>query len=186
MILTGIDIETTGIDYQKGHKIIQICMDSWECSDLKLGGLRKISRDILLVNPMRAIEKGAFEVHGISLHSLKAEPVWKTVAPKVADVLGKADLIIAHNAEFDIPFVVHELLSQGQPIPNCNVFCTMVNSRNATAMGKWPNLGELCNAYDVEYDPEKAHDAGYDVEVMMDCFFAGVRRGYFWIEGEAA
>ena len=40
-------------------------------------------------------------------------------------------------------------------------------------------LSELCFALGVEYDPNAAHAADYDTEVLAQCLFAGIDRGFF-------
>ncbi|KCY89039.1 hypothetical protein J831_3542, partial [Acinetobacter baumannii 25691_8] len=39
----------------------------------------------------------------------------------------------------------------------------------------------LCFALNIDYDPNAAHAADYDVDVMMQCFFAGLDRGFYKI-----
>lgn len=90
-----------------------------------------------------------------------------------------ADMLIAHNMAFDLPFISMELARINQPIPSKGAFCTMENGRWATFNGKSPKLSELCFALDVSYDQAAAHAADYDVEVMMQCFFKCVYRGVF-------
>lgn len=58
----------------------------------------------------------------------------------------------------------------------------MVQGRWATPMGKYPSLKELCFACDVPYDPEKAHGAEYDVDMMMQSFLFGYKLGFFKVE----
>ncbi len=125
------------------------------------------------------MDPGAEAVHGISLHELRGEPEWVAIAPRVSKIMRVADLIVAHNIDFDIPFVVSQLVEVKQDPGDADTFCTMEEGRQATAMGKVPNLGELCRAFRVTYEPEKAHSAAYDTDVMMDCFMKGVERGAF-------
>jgi DNA polymerase III epsilon subunit-like protein len=54
-----------------------------------------------------------------------------------------------------------------------------IQARWATFNGKSPNLGELCFALGVHYDPDSAHGAAYDVSVTAACFLEGLRRGFY-------
>jgi len=174
-LIAGLDIETTGLDYEKGHRIIEVAASLFDLdSELLLGKFTQ------RINPQRSIDPGAQAVHGISFDDVAGCPLWETVGPKVSALMRKCDLIVAHNGEgFDLPFVAHELMRIGAPVPNVKVFDTMLQGRWATPLGKLPNLRELCFACGVEYDTEKAHAADYDVSVMMRAFFVGKRKGFF-------
>jgi DNA polymerase-3 subunit epsilon len=50
----------------------------------------------------------------------------------VHDLLSKAALVVAHNAEFDLPFVRRELEGAGFAMPDCPTYCTMLAWRAAT------------------------------------------------------
>ena len=85
---------------------------------------------------------------------------------------------------FDGPFIAAELNRIGVNVPDVHSFCTMENARWACPDGKLPRLGELCFAMGVDYDPAKAHAAEYDVQVMMDCYFKGLLRGFYQLPKE--
>ena len=118
-------------------------------------------------DPHRSINPRAQEVHGISLADLASSPDFLDVAPDVVKRLEAADYMVAHNADFDVDFIVSELVRVAVPVPKTQVFCTMEQGRWATANGKLPSLMELCFAVGVEYDVSKAHAAEYDVLVML-------------------
>ena len=179
MILCGVDIETTGIEFSEGHKIIEIAIILAKLEDEKFNYLGKY---VQRVNPERPIQAAAQEVHGISYGDLVAEPKWKAVAPKVAKILSKSDVYVAHNAAFDLPFIDHELHLVDEAVPAKNYICTMEQSRWATVNGKSPSLKELCFALDVEYDTSKAHAALYDVKVMMDCLERALKYGFIRLD----
>lgn len=178
IVITGIDLETTGLSQEEGHRIIEVGLAVYKTPDLKT--FTQVGRTYLQrINPLRPIDKGAQNVHGISLDMLRGEPEWSDVAPKISRILNATHLIVAHNSEFDIPFVALELVRVGLPIPESEVFCTMQEGRSSTAMGKVPNLGELCWSYGVDYDPDAAHAADYDINKTMECFIRGVQRNRF-------
>lgn len=178
------DIETTGLDQSKGARIIEIALSVWAYNKTT-GEKRKLGKPYLQrINPGIPIDPGAEAVHGISLAMLRGKPDWATVAPVVGKILSKVDLFIAHNAQFDCPFIALELIRAGQPMPTFDVYCSMENGRKATGFGKVPNLGELAFACGVEYEPEKAHSALYDVEVLEQSYWKGVDLGLFKSPGE--
>jgi DNA polymerase-3 subunit epsilon len=175
-MIVGVDLETTGLDWIAGHKIIEICLSLYSDDGKKLGSFE--SR----VNPMRPIDAKAEAVHGISLGDLIGEPTFDKVAPRVTEIMQHTDVLVAHNGhDFDFPFLEHQLreaLHVSFPT-KMRLFDTKTNARWATWNGKSPKLEELAYSLDVEYDKEKAHGASYDVDVMMACFFEARRRGFF-------
>lgn len=174
MLITGLDLETTGIEQADGHRIIEVALLTYDAKTRKL-----VDSYIQRIDPERAISAGAQDVHGISYEELVGCPKWADVAPEVKKRLDAVDVMVAHNMGFDGPFVGAELLRVGIDLPDVHPFCTMADARWACPDGKYPKLGELCFALGVEYDPSKAHGASYDTEVMMECFWRGLDRGFY-------
>lgn len=173
MKIIGLDTETTGLDQEKGHRIIEIAMLTYELD----GTL--VDRWVQRIDPQRSIDPGAQAAHGISYTELVGQPKWEDVAEEVQRRVGTADLLVAHNMGFDGPFIAAELQRVGLQVPNVPSLCTMENARWACPDGKLPRLGELCFALGVDYDPAKAHAADYDVQVMMASFFRAYERGFY-------
>lgn len=170
--VVGLDIETTGLDAATGDKIIEIAMITMENGVL-------VDKYCKRVDPKRPIDPKAQAVHGISYAELVGCPTFEEIADEVHERIAAADRVIIHNADFDAPFVAIELNNCGKELPSVDVFCTMQNARWATPDGKYPKLGELCFAMDVDYDPDAAHAALYDVGVMLKCYFRALRQGFF-------
>ena len=174
MNVCGLDLETTGLDYSEGDKIIEICMRvyDYDTKALKLNYNKRIQ-------PNCRIKPKAQAVHGITAEDLVGCPTFDKVAAQVVTILNKCDVVVAHNGQsFDLPFLVWDFVFK---MPEIKVVDTMQESRWATFNGKFPKLQELCEAMDVEYDVSKAHAAEYDVDVMMNCFFKGVTLGQYEI-----
>lgn len=169
-----IDTETTGLEVSKGHTFVEVGLLTY---DLKSETL--IDKYVQRINPMRSIDAKAQEVHGISFSDVSHCPTWQDVAPTVLQHLNAADFLVVHNADFDMPFIGLELSRVGLVIPELHTVCTMKEGRWATPLGKNPNLGELCFALGVDYDPSKAHGAEYDISVTAQCFFKGLKRGFY-------
>lgn len=176
MILGVLDTETSGKN-EPEHRIVEFAGKRFDMSTSQ-----PIDSLIRRYNPMRAIDKKAFEVHGISRDELAGEPLWQDGADELIAYLGSADVWCAHNGDwFDFPFIIREFERVGRRFAFRNTFDTMVNARWATSNGKNPALGELCQCLDVPYDPSQAHAAEYDIDVMAACIFAARRLGYFII-----
>lgn len=172
--IIGLDTETTGIKQEDGHRIIEIALLTYDLDSMAL-----LDTWIQRFDPQRPIDAKAQEIHGIAYSDLVGCPTWADLSEEISRRLSEGDLLVAHNMGFDGPFVGAELLRVGAKVPDIESLCTMENARWACADGKYPKLGELCFALGVEYDTAKAHGAEYDVEVMMACFFKGLKRGFY-------
>lgn len=177
-LLAGLDIETTGISVEDGHKIVEIAMIIYDFSPVTGDHLRK-GAFTQRINPMRSIDPGAQTVHGISFDDVSACPTWEEVAPKIVKIMQTTKVAVAHNGDsFDLPFITSELIRVKLPVPNIKTVDTCTASRWATPNGKVPSLEELCFATETDYDRTKAHAALYDVERMMECFFKAYKAGF--------
>lgn len=171
--IIGVDIETTGLDQSKGHKIIEVYAGLWT------DGV-KLKEYYSRYDPQRSIQAEAERVHGISLSDLVGEKTWEDKAKELHDFLSLGDLIVAHNGDsFDIPFINAEFKRIGLSEIKTKTYDTMLEGRWATINGKLPSLKELCFSCNIEYDESKSHKADYDVDVMMNSYFNGVKWNFF-------
>ena len=117
-LLTVFDIETTGLDPQNGHRIIEI-------AGVKIAG-GKIEDEYFasLVNPEREIPLEARQVHKITDEEVKGAPGIEEVLPKFLE-FSSGSILVAHNASFDYGFLETEKqMCWGYlELPEC--FCTM-------------------------------------------------------------
>ena len=174
----GFDTETTGLKAADGDKIIEVALLTYDLDSGKL-----IDQYVQRINPGRAIDPKAQEVHKIDISMLIGMPDFATVAPEIKKRLEGADFCIAHNLNFDAEFLAVEFAAAGIPLAPVPSVDTM-DARWATFNGKSPNLGELCFSVGVEYDPSKAHGAEYDVDVMSQCYMKGLKLGFFQLPPE--
>ena len=179
MIITFLDTETTGLDFSKGHRVIEIALLSYELEtrEKKLSFVKRM-------NPGRSIDPKAQLVHKISQIDLMGCKKFSDYEPVISKILSKTNLLVAHNMQFDIDFIIGEYSLLGKEAPDVELFCTLENSRWATSYGKSANLGELCYACEVDYEPEEAHSALYDTEKLAECFFYGFDNKGFVIKTE--
>ena len=173
-LITCADTETTGLHQEKGDKIIEIALLTYDLDTRSL-----VNRYVQRIDPDRPIDPAAQAVHGISYEMLMGCPKWEDVADEAHRIISGSKCLIAHNLAFDAPFIAGEMLRVGKTVPLVNSFCTMDNGRWATFNGKSPKLGELCFALGVDYDPTAAHAADYDTEVLAECLFKGIDRGFY-------
>lgn len=179
LILTSVDVETTGFNADKGDRITEIALQvlTLDTDTLKLTDRTSFNT---LVNPERAIPEEVQRITNITPALVKDCPTWPKIAPAISKVMKATDILVAHNAEFDSIFIATELMRLGLPLNmDMQIFCTMENGRFATPLGKCPKLIELCWALGVEFKPEDAHRAIYDTQKMTDALKVGIAKGYF-------
>lgn len=181
MIIGGTDLETTGF-LEPEHRIIEVCISRYDFDPATFTA-KHLDTWTQRIDPKRSIDKKAQDVHKITANDLIGKPTWDVVGPDAAKRLDTCDVVVGHNfLEFDAPFLIQEWERIKCPLPDFIPFDTMQDGRWATPMGTVPNLGALCFACGVPYDHATAHAADYDVGVMMECFFFGLRRGVFTLK----
>ena len=98
--LIVLDTETTGLEVDQGHRIIEIGAVMLE--DRK----RTDQHFHTYLNPQRAIDEEAQKVHGISNEKVKNEPEFSEIAESFLEFVQDSVLII-HNASFDLGFFLN-------------------------------------------------------------------------------
>jgi DNA polymerase-3 subunit epsilon len=161
-----LDTETTGLDPNDNHRIIEIgCV---EIIDRKLTG----NHYHQYINPERDIDKGAAEVHGITTEFLSDKPVFSSIVKEFKDYINQSELII-HNAPFDIGFIDHEfdkLSRKSLHISDlCSVNDTLVMARQRHP-GQRNSLDALCKRYFVDNSKRDLHGALLDAEILADVY----------------
>lgn len=161
-----LDTETTGLDPELGHRIIEI-----GCVELQ--GRRRTGNDFhQYIQPDREIDLGAIEVHGISNEFLEDKPRFEDIAEAFLKYIKDAELII-HNAPFDVGFVNHEFGRLGMSkVDNlCQVTDTLVMARQMHP-GQRNSLDALCARYDIDNSSRQLHGALLDAEILSDVYLA--------------
>ena len=172
-----LDTETTGLD-AADHRIIEI--GAIELIDRKLTG-RTLHR---YLNPERAIDEAAFEVHGLSQAFLKDKPRFAEVAGELAEFISGAELVI-HNAAFDIDFLDHEFARLAAPTAQVALLASGVIDSLLLARQKHPgqknSLDALCRRYSVDDSKREYHGALLDAELLAQVYLAmtGGQRSLF-------
>lgn len=163
-----LDTETTGLSHKKGHRLIEIgCV---ELINRKLTG----NNYHQYINPERAVDEGAYKVHGIGDDFLQDKPVFAQVAEEFVRFIDGAELII-HNAPFDVGFLDFELQRlerKAKPLAErCTITDTLVMARKRHA-GQKNNLDALCKRYNVNNAQRDLHGALLDAEILADVYLA--------------
>ena len=165
-----LDTETTGLDPKLGHRVIEIA--AVELVDRRLTG-NYFHR---YVNPERASDDGALEVHGLTEEFLRDKPKFGEILKELLDFIGGAELVI-HNAPFDTGFLNREFdLLDFKPISEyCpNVVDTLQLARELNP-GKRNSLDALCERYQIDNSTRTLHGALLDANLLAEAFLAMTR-----------
>src|SRR6266581_4997564 len=127
------DVETTGLGH---HDRI-----------VSFGGIGMISRDLakgrpgpaylyLVFNPGTGNHRDAERIHGFSDSALRLQDPFAVHAADVWRFLTSYELVVAHNAAFDLRFINREMRLSGLPALTGPVYCTMKGYRALSLGGR--------------------------------------------------
>ena len=160
-----LDTETTGIDPEAGHNVIEIgCVEMVR---------RKLTGNTWhqYIKPDREVEAEAIEVHGITNEFLADKPRFAELAHEFLEFVRGAELII-HNATFDIGFLNTELARNGineRVDEICTVIDTLMLARKKHP-GQRNSLDALCRRYGIDNSHRELHGALLDSEILADVY----------------
>jgi DNA polymerase-3 subunit epsilon len=164
-----LDTETTGLEPSEGHRVIELAC-------LELHGRRATGRHFhRYMNPERAIDIGASQVHGMTAEDLADKPKFCDIADEFLEFVSGAELLI-HNAPFDVAFLNAELVRLGRPRIDavCTVIDTLAMARELNP-GKKNGLDALCERYSVDNSKRTLHGALLDAQLLADVWLAMTR-----------
>ena len=163
-----LDTETTGLEPELGHRIIEIgCV---EVVNRRVTG-RTFHR---YLNPERAIDEAAMSVHGIKRADLDDKPKFAEIVEELLAFISDAELVI-HNAAFDVAFVDAELARVAGPPRNVATLCRVLDTLTlARSMhpGQRNNLDALCKRYEVDNSRRDLHGALLDAQILAEVYLA--------------
>lgn len=163
-----LDTETTGLEVEQQHRIIEIgCV---ELNNRRLTG-RTFHR---YLNPQRDIDEGALQVHGLTLEQLAKEPTFAAIHAEFLDFVRDAELVI-HNAPFDIAFLNAELGRLEGRAPRITEICTVLDTLALARQmhpGQRNNLDALCRRYSVDNSHREYHGALLDARILAEVYLA--------------
>jgi DNA polymerase-3 subunit epsilon len=163
-----LDTETTGLEPERGHRIIEIgCI---ELINRRLTG----NNFHVYLNPDRDIEFAAEQVHGLSSEFLKEKPRFVDVYESFIHYVNGAELVI-HNAPFDVGFINHEfkLLEKGLGrIEDCCRILDTLQMARKLHPGQRNSLDALCKRYGVDNSNRELHGGLVDAELLALTYLA--------------
>ena len=157
-----IDTETTGLDPQDGHRIVEIA-----CLELlhHVPTGRQLHR---YVNPERDIPADAMMVHGLDAEFLAGHPPFATIADEVTEFIA-GDRLVIHNAEFDLAFLNAELARLGRG-PLAGPFVDTLAVARRRFPGAPASLDALCRRFAIDLSARDKHGAEIDCSLLAEVY----------------
>jgi len=155
-----LDTETTGLDPDDGHKIIEI------------GCVEILNRNVTdnsfhkYINPEREIDIEASKIHGLTYSNLKDKPVFGDIYKDFLEYVSDSPLII-HNAPFDIGFLKkeHSYVENKNDFINNDIIDSLKLARKISP-GKRNTLDALCDRYSIDNSDRTLHGALLDARLL--------------------
>lgn len=150
------DLETTGLDPKDGNSIIEI------------GAVRVKNNEIIdrfdeLIDPWVKLSDEIIRITNITDEMLVGKPKEEEIVKKFITWVGE-DILVAHNARFDLSFMKMAYLKYSLGAFNFNVIDTLGISRYLDPQERYHNLTVLMERYQINWDEDKHHRADYDSE----------------------
>ena len=158
-----LDTETTGFEFVKGHRIIEIgCVEIFN----RIPTGREFH---CFIDPQREVPAEAQAVHGLSTEFLAGKPLFGDIAADFLAFIAE-DPVVAHNAQFDVTFLNHELQQAGAAtIALDRVVDTLALARRKHPAG--PNsLDALCKRYGIDATTRTKHGALVDSLLLAQVY----------------
>ena len=165
-----LDTETTGLEPEQGHRVIEIA------------GVEILNRQLTgndfhrYLDPERDSEEGALAVHGLTTEFLRGKPKFAEIAGEFLDFVQGAELVI-HNAAFDIAFLDRELDLAGlKPVSAyCRGVVDTLRMARELHPGKRNALDALCERYGIDNSARTLHGALLDARLLGEVYLAMTR-----------
>ena len=158
-----LDTETTGLDPQDGHRIVEIGAVELH-NHVPTGNVYH-----QYINPLITMPDQAFAIHGLSDIFLSDKPKFSEIAKEFLDFIGSAKLVI-HNAAFDIKFINAEL----KRIDKEEITFDRATDTLAIARKKFPgspaSLDSLCRRFKIDNSARVVHGALLDSQILAEVY----------------
>lgn len=155
---TLIDIETTGLS-PYWDEIIEI-------GAIKCVNCAPVSTYTTLIKPHTPIDEFTEELTGITNEMLENERDISEILPEFIEFIG-SDILIAHNAHFDINFL-YDAFEKIDISFSSNFVDTLKLSRLARKDEEHHTLEDLCKRYNIVN--EESHRSMSDCYATLDCY----------------
>ena len=157
-----LDVETTGLNFNAGDRIIEVgCVELF--NHIPTGKTLQFYCSV-----EKKIEASAQKIHGLSNEFLSTHPTFEEQVQKLLDFI-KEDTLIIHNAEFDKGFINNELKILKKPHLKNNIIDTVPLARKILN-SRIANLDYLCRRFSIDLSERNLHGALLDSHLLADVY----------------
>ena len=159
-----LDTETTGLDPNSGHRLVEI-----GCIEL-LNRIPTGATFHAYLNPDRDMPAEAFAIHGLSIEFLKTHKRFHEIVDDFLSFIGDDTSLVIHNASFDHGFLCAELKRVERAlIARDRLVDTLALARRKHSAGPY-NLDALCGKYGIDNSRRTKHGALLDAEILAEVY----------------
>lgn len=159
-----LDTETTGLDPNKGDRLVEI-----GCIEL-LNRIPTGATFHAYLNPERDMPADAFAIHGLSIEFLRTHKRFADVVDDFLAFIGDEAPLVIHNASFDHGFLCAELKRHNRAlISRDRLVDTLALARRKHSAGPY-NLDALCGKYGIDNSRRTKHGALLDAEILAELY----------------
>jgi len=161
LTFVSFDLETTGLSVMDD--------DITEFGAVRYKNGQEVGRIQSLIKPNKMISQKITKLTHITNDDVKNAPTIETFIPKILDFFGD-DVIVAHNATFDVGFLNEILVRYGyEKLKNPSIDSLALAWKLLPDL-KGYRLGNVARYYRIAYDGDEAHRADYDADVLASVF----------------
>jgi DNA polymerase-3 subunit epsilon len=158
-----LDTETTGLDPKRGDRIVEIgCVEL--INHIPSGRIYH-----QYINPERDMPDDAYKVHGLSSKFLASHPVFSQAVDSFLEFIS-GDLLVIHNADFDMGFINSELSKLNLNELDIDRSLDTVRLARQKFPGAPANLDALCRRFNIDNSSRQLHGALLDAQILADVY----------------
>lgn len=154
-----VDLETTGTQKENHHHIIQ-----FGCAIIK--NLKVVKTYSYMINPHRDIPLAVQNLTGIHEADVRGKKDFSYFAPKIIKIL-QGTIFVAHNVNFDLPFLNYELVQHGYEALTNKAIDTVELAKIAFPTLPSYKLSDLTARLKIKHNPHKANSDAYATAILL-------------------
>ena len=158
------DTETTGLEAEKGDRLVEI-------GAVELFNHLPTGRTFhKYINPQRPVPAEVVAIHGLDDAFLRDKPVFAQIADEFVAFIGTDAKLVAHNASFDLRFINAELGRTGHPPLTRDRIIDSLQLARDRFPGANNTLDGLCRRFGVDNSNRTLHGALLDSELLAEVY----------------
>ena len=154
-----LDTETTGLDFEDGHRLVEIGIIELE-NHIPTGNYFHY-----YLNPERDSDYKAEQIHGLSREFLKNKPRFCDIVDEFVEFISDSTIII-HNASFDVGFINLELSKCNRMKLDENLIIDTLELAKKKFPGQSVSLDSLCRKYNIDLSNREIHGGLKDAKLL--------------------